>query len=148
MHCVHCSRECSNKGSLTAHEMSCKLNPSRVTHKRGEGAGRKAGTPAHNKGQKVGRAYHWDDKFPLETVCVENSTYARHCLKRRIIDEGLIEHKCAMCGLGPVWMGKPMPLILDHKNGVNNDHRLTNLRFVCSNCDTQLPTYKAKNKGR
>lgn len=39
-------------------------------------------------------------------------------------------------------MGKPLVLILDHKNGVNNDNRLENLRFVCSNCDSQLETYK------
>jgi len=44
-------------------------------------------------------------------------------------------------------MGKPMPLILDHINGINNDNRIENLRFVCSNCDTQLPTYKSKNIG-
>ena len=45
------------------------------------------------------------------------------------------------------WCGKPMPLILDHINGINNDNRLENLRFVCSNCDSQLDTYKSRNKG-
>lgn len=49
-------------------------------------------------------------------------------------------------GLGSEWQGKPMPLILDHINGINNDNRLENLRFVCSNCDSQLPTYKSKNR--
>jgi len=39
-----------------------------------------------------------------------------------------------------------MPLILDHINGVNNDNRLENLRFVCSNCDSQLDTYKSRNR--
>jgi len=53
---------------------------------------------------------------------------------------------CECCKIGPEWMGKPMPLILDHINGVNNDNRLENLRFVCSNCDTQLETYKSKNR--
>lgn len=39
-----------------------------------------------------------------------------------------------------------MPLILDHVNGINNDNRIENLRFVCSNCDSQLHTYKSKNR--
>jgi hypothetical protein len=80
-----------------------------------------------------------------DEVFVENSTYARHNLKKRILRENMIPHECAVCGIGPEWMGKPMPLILDHVNGVNNDNRLKNLRFVCSNCDTQLDTYKSKN---
>jgi hypothetical protein len=42
-------------------------------------------------------------------------------------------------------MGKTMPLILDHVNGVNNDNRLENLRFLCSNCDSIQDTYKNRN---
>ena len=41
-----------------------------------------------------------------------------------------------------------MPLILDHKNGINNDNRLENLRFLCSNCDSIQDTYKSKNKNK
>ncbi len=78
-------------------------------------------------------------------VFVENSTYARHRLKERIINQQLIPYICACCGICDMWNGKSMPLILDHKNGINNDNRLENLRFVCSNCDSQLPTYKSRN---
>ena len=39
-----------------------------------------------------------------------------------------------------------MPLILDHINGINNDHKLENLRFLCSNCDSIQDTYKGRNK--
>ena len=78
-------------------------------------------------------------------IFVANSTYARHRLKERIIKRGLIDYKCLCCGIGPVWNDKPMPLILDHINGIHNDNRLENLRFVCSNCDSQLDTYKSKN---
>ena len=31
---------------------------------------------------------------------------------------------------------------INHINGINNDNRIENLRFLCSNCDSQLPTYK------
>ena len=80
-----------------------------------------------------------------EEIFVENSTYARHNLKKRILKDKKIAHICSCCGIGPEWNGKPMPLILDHINGENNDNRIENLRFVCSNCDSQLPTYKSRN---
>ena len=75
-------------------------------------------------------------------VFVENSTYPRHKLKQRILKQDMIKYQCGECGNSGEWMGKSLPLILDHINGINNDNRLQNLRFVCSNCDSQLPTYK------
>ncbi len=84
--------------------------------------------------------------LPLEQVLVENSSYARHHVKRRVLKEKLLEYKCQCCGLGDEWNGKPIVLQLDHINGVNNDHRIENLRFVCPNCHTQQDTYSAKNR--
>lgn len=86
--------------------------------------------------------------IPLSEVMVEGSTYRRHNLKRRIIEEGLIEYECAECGQGPEWQGKPMVLVIDHKNGVSNDHRKKNLRFLCPNCNSQTPTFSGRNNGR
>lgn len=146
MNCVHCDREIANKGSLAAHEKRCHSNPDRVHHKRGEGAGHQKGQPSPTKGRKLGRAVRWDRDFSISQVFVENSTYPRHCLKKRILSERLLEYKCSCCGQLPVWFGKPLVLILDHINGVNDDNRIENLRFVCSNCDSQLPTYKSKNR--
>jgi hypothetical protein len=85
-----------------------------------------------------------------EDVFIENSTYARHHIKKRIIQKNMIEYKCDICDNIGFWNDKPLPLILDHKNGINNDNRLNNLRFVCSNCDSQLPTYKNRrgSKGK
>jgi hypothetical protein len=47
-----------------------------------------------------------------------------------------------------VWNGQPFGLILDHSNGVNSDNRPENLRFLCPNCDAQLPTRGGSNRGR
>ena len=146
MNCKFCNKDISNKGSLTAHEMSCKENPEKIMHKHSPNAGWVKGTPSPFKGIKTGRQKKWDDKYPLESVLVENSTYARHALKKRILDNELIQYVCDCCNIGPIWNNKPIPLILDHINGINNDNRLQNLRFVCSNCDSQLETYKSKNK--
>lgn len=46
------------------------------------------------------------------------------------------------------WCGKPLRLILDHKNGVNSDNRSTNLRLLCPNCNAQQPTHGGGNAGR
>jgi len=46
------------------------------------------------------------------------------------------------------WNGKPLPLILDHKNGVRLDNSLGNLRYLCPNCDSQQDTRGGANRGR
>ncbi len=56
--------------------------------------------------------------------------------------------RCALCGIDTVWNGDPLVLVLDHINGNADDNRRENLRLVCPNCDSQLPTYKSRNRGR
>lgn len=147
MQCKFCSRDISNKGSLVAHEKTCKSNPDRIPKLRSPDAGRRKGCVPWNKGKTNPDSYKvWREKYPDEIVFVADSKFARHALKRRILKDNLIPHLCAICGIGPEWNDRPMPLILDHINGVNNDNRIENLRFVCSNCDSQLETYKARNK--
>lgn len=86
------------------------------------------------------------ERRPDEVLFTENCSIGRHMIKARIIKHNLIPYICSICGQEPYWNGKPMVLILDHINGINNDNRLENLRFVCSNCDSQLPTYKSRNR--
>ena len=84
-------------------------------------------------------------KLNLEEILVENSTYNRKSLKKRLYDEKLKERECEMCGQGEEWMGKRMSLILDHINGVYNDNRIDNLRIVCPNCNSTLDTHAGRN---
>lgn len=84
--------------------------------------------------------------YPLEEILIENSPYTNiYWLKKRIIKEGLLEYKCEICNNEGEWMGNPLTLQLDHKNGICNDHRLDNLRFLCPNCHAQTETYSGKN---
>lgn len=89
------------------------------------------------------------NKIPLEDIMIENSTYTNKTrLKIRLINEKLLVYKCEICGNNGEWNNKPIVLHLDHKNGVNNDHRLNNLRFLCPNCHSQTETYSGKNYGK
>lgn len=80
-------------------------------------------------------------KKQLESVMIENSSYSRSCLKRQIITENIIEHKCTDCGIIDTYNNKPLILQLEHKNGISNDHRKENLEFLCPNCHAQTETY-------
>jgi len=87
------------------------------------------------------------EAIPLDKILVENSTYSRTDLKKRLYKEGLKQRECELCGQGEEWHGRHMSLILDHINGVNNDNRKENLRFVCPNCEATLSTHCKGYKG-
>lgn len=87
-------------------------------------------------------------KYLMEEILIENFSYANISrLKARLIQEGYLEYKCACCGNTGEWLGQKLVLQLDHINGVNNDHRIENLRFLCPNCHSITDTYAGKNKG-
>lgn len=64
--------------------------------------------------------------------------------KKDILEEQ--GNKCAICGMSPEWNGKPLVFILDHIDGHASNNKRDNLRCICPNCDSQLDTYKSKNK--
>lgn len=53
-------------------------------------------------------------------------------------------HICSWCK-NTEWLGKPIPLELDHIDGVRDNSDRSNLRLLCPNCHSQTPTYKGKN---
>lgn len=74
-----------------------------------------------------------------------NSNYNRSTIRKIVIEDKLLPYICSICEQPPIWKDKPLTLTLDHINGNPKDHGIENLRFVCPNCDTQLPTYSGKN---
>ena len=88
------------------------------------------------------------EKRSEENVFIENSTADQATLRRWYIKGNYSEYKCAICGQEPMWQGKELALTLDHINGINNDDRIENLRWICPNCDRQLETYGSKNAAR
>jgi 5-methylcytosine-specific restriction endonuclease McrA len=46
------------------------------------------------------------------------------------------------------WLGRPVPIEVDHVNGKNTDHRLENLRLLCPNCHALTPTWRGRKRRR
>lgn len=110
----------------------------------------KLGCYKPNQNWTKGKSAYNDDRIKSkysDNLFVENSGARREYIKSLIIKHNLIEYRCLECGLNNFWNKKVLSLQLDHINGVRNDNRLDNLRFLCPNCHTQTETYCSKNKG-
>lgn len=55
---------------------------------------------------------------------------------------------CAICDMLNTWQGKPLVFVLDHIDGDSTNNWRSNLRCICPHCDSQLPTFKNRNKGK
>ncbi len=86
--------------------------------------------------------------IPLEEVMVEDSTYSRKDLKRRLLKTGTLKNKCEICGQEEIWNEMKLTMVLDHKNGRRNDHRKLNLQMLCPNCNSQQKTFSGRNNKR
>lgn len=72
---------------------------------------------------------------------------SRKDIKKYILENKLIEYRCAECPNEGIHNGRPLTLQLDHIDGDNSNNELVNLRFLCPNCHSQTETYCGrKNK--
>lgn len=99
------------------------------------------------KGKNVIMQSMKEKQLTAEMLLKENCKHNRNCLRRFIIKNNLLPYECAICGTKE-WNGKTLSLELDHINGINNDNRLENLRFLCPNCHSQTTTYGSRNQQR
>jgi predicted RNA-binding Zn-ribbon protein involved in translation (DUF1610 family) len=98
-----------------------------------------------NKGRKFKSP---KSKIPNDNLFVKDSNTSRSVVRLRLIQENIIPYSCSSCGLPPIWNNKPISMVLDHINGVPNDNRLENLRFLCPNCNSQTDTFAGRNVKR
>lgn len=101
-----------------------------------------------NQSWNRGKSSLSDDRIKSkyeDSIFVEDSGVTRAYLKSLIIKENLIKYECCECGIKNIWRGKNLNLHLDHINGVRNDNRIENLRFLCPNCHSQTESYCSKN---
>jgi DNA-binding CsgD family transcriptional regulator len=100
-----------------------------------------------SKAVATGRVQPRDRKIPLEELLVVGRKTSRSHLKRRLLEAGIKENRCEICGITR-WMGKPVNMQLHHKNGDGSDNRLENIQFLCGTCHSQTDTYGGRNGHR
>lgn len=84
-------------------------------------------------------------KIPLDEILNgQHPYYQTNKLRVRLLKEGVKEHKCEKCN-NTEWLGFPIPLELNHKDGNKNNHLWKNLEMLCPNCHAQTSTYRGKN---
>jgi len=79
----------------------------------------------------------------IDQIFSINQVDRKH-VKNTILENNLVAYECANCHITS-WQGQELSLHLDHINGINNDNRLENLRFLCPNCHSLTDSYCGKN---
>jgi hypothetical protein len=151
--CINCNQETNNPKFCSrscAATVNNRLIPKRIAETRstceycGNKTKRKARGHCSQKCNSLHKQRIRFDEILRLGIVHPKGVYRNSKLAKSFISD-LHGYKCSICGIDS-WNNKPLMLILDHINGIPDDWSISNLRLVCSNCDSQLPTYKSKNK--
>lgn len=95
-----------------------------------------------------GLSYYFSQGKPRRCELPIADLTDRASVRYRILRDDLLPYLCEGCDNKGEWMGQPLTLHLDHRDGDCSNHELENLRFLCPNCHSQTETYAGRNTGR
>jgi uncharacterized Zn ribbon protein len=133
-----CSEQCRNKSPKTTYKRICEF------------CGIEFETPIKNGKFCSNKCQHkLVHKMAYEDFLSNNDKYCRGNYTPKAFKKDFIAEQggvCAICGCEQTHNGKPLTFVLDHIDGDASNNRRENLRMICPNCDSQLDTFKSKNK--
>lgn len=147
LNCKYCNKALKNKNSLAQHEIRCSKNTERINTESWN-KGKTKETDSRLKAQsetlinKQTGYNHYQEYLKDNSIAWGQKNMQRY--KKYFLEEQ--NHCCAICGMKDEWNGKQLVFILDHIDGNADNNNRDNLRLVCPNCDSQLDTFKSKNK--
>jgi len=146
-HKKYCSNECKNKNKVkpNGHKHYSKIKIKNICLECGkEYIGHKGSVFCSNDCSAKYRHKELYKDFLKDNEKYCRSNYSPKSFKNDILTEQ--DGVCAICGNPPIWNDKPLVFIIDHIDGNAANNKRENLRCICPNCDSQLDTYKSKNK--
>ncbi len=140
-----CSRSCANsrvfsdeakkKKSIQSSRWWASLNE----EERAKFSSKISATLSLRSSDIADRVHHYAVDL-LMTTPFEDLSFERK--RKRIFLEQ--DGKCVRCGINE-WLGQPISLELDHKNGDRKDNSRNNLEILCPNCHSQTDTWRGRN---
>ena len=98
-----------------------------------------------HKGVKTGPR---EDRISTEDILAgKYPNYQTYKLKIRLLNEGILQDKCQICGWSQKAKGMQYsPCELHHIDGNPHNHKRDNLILICPNCHSLTDNYRSKNR--
>ena len=133
-----CSRACANSRERSTETKRKIAESVRKTFDEG-----KAKIAVLSKEQRQEAARKGKETWNQKLLEADFSILQFRSLRKRLILEQ--KGKCNCCGLSE-WLGQPIPLEVDHKDGNHHNNSRENVEAICANCHSLTPTWRGRNK--